>query len=99
MAEDVQAILKSAIKEDEVQDTTSFYSNGLDAIDQSVLSNRQRLNDTQVPRNETHSKTSAYQPAEHHMSTEAIKNPHMRTLSKANADLADELDTLSVRVG
>ena len=47
IAEDVQAILASAIKEDEAHDTTSFYSNGLDAIDQSVLSNRQRLNDTE----------------------------------------------------
>lgn len=33
------------------------------------------------------------------MSTEALKKQHQRTLSKANADLADELDTLSVKLG
>jgi len=28
-----------------------------------------------------------------------IKKQHQRTLSKANADLAEELDTLSVKIG
>ena len=49
--EDVKAILSSAMRSKERADEESFYSNGLDAIDQSsVISNRQRLNDTHAPR-------------------------------------------------
>lgn len=41
--EDVKAILSSAMrggKEPRLEDESSFYSNGLDGIDQSVISNR-----------------------------------------------------------
>lgn len=48
--EDVKAILHSAIRADENQENTSFYSNGLD--DESVISNRQRMNETYPPNRE-----------------------------------------------
>ena len=95
--EDVKAILSSAIRRDEALDNTSFYSNnGLDAIDDSsVISNRQRLNDTHAPsgvgKHLPASGNSLLKPQEHYIS-EAMRNQHLRNQSKANADLADELD-------
>ena len=47
----MKAILSSAMRggKDRIEDESSFYSNGLDAIDNLVISNRQRLNDTHTP--------------------------------------------------
>ena len=34
---------------DRLGEESSFYSNGLDGIDESIISNRQRMNDTHTP--------------------------------------------------
>lgn len=83
---------------DEAEETTSFYSDGLNDIDQSVISNRQRLDNGRAPTNDR-SEPKTYQPPFDHLMSEAIKKQHQRNLSKANADLAEELETLSVKVG
>ena len=92
--------MAGAIRAEEEKDNTSFYSNALDALDQSsVISNRQRLNDTHPPVRPVgaHLESNLQPPAEHQL-REASKNAqHARTQSKANADLADELNISSVR--
>ena len=101
--DDVQAILSSAMRGRDRPDDESFYSNGLDAMDESsVISNRQRLNDTRPPRRPDDAGSSMgqhldagssnFQPPADHILSEAMKKQHERTKSKANADLADELD-------
>ena len=73
--EDVQAILSSAIRADENQENTSFYSNGLDGMDdESVISNRQRLNETHPPsRDIGQHLASNYQAPSEHLMSEAMK--------------------------
>ena len=107
--EDVKAILSSAArnKNQLLDDEASFYTNALDALDQSPLaSNNKRFNQLQqlddaieigrqyesgASRGGEVSSTSFQPPADHALS-EAMKKQHERTRSKANADLVDELD-------
>ena len=95
--EDVNAILSSAIKASEDAPDTSFYSNGLDAIEQSsAISNRQRLNepkpDSRPHEIGVHLENNFFKAPADHLIQNALKQQHERTKSKANADLADELD-------
>ena len=62
---------------EEGQENTSFYSNGLDAIDQSDISNRHRLNDTFPPARDMgrHLESNFHPPADHLLS-EAMKKQH-----------------------
>ena len=62
---------------EEGQENTSFYSNGLDAINQSDISNRHRLNDTFPPTRDMgrHLESNFHPPADHLLS-EAMKKQH-----------------------